>query len=62
MNDTPSYLVYTHLQPWLQGNIIHIDLDFNLTDVPHNDWVTRLDRMLDSFETGEFKEYVFRIL
>jgi hypothetical protein len=56
MTDTPACLTYHHLQPWLQGNIVHIDLDFNMTDVPHNDWAIRLASMLDSFETGEFKE------
>jgi hypothetical protein len=61
MNDTPAYLTYHHLQPWLQGNIVHVDLDFNMTDVPHNDWAIRLNSMLDYFETGEFKEYVVLI-
>ena len=55
MTDTPAHLTYTHLQPWLQGNTVHIDLDFNMTDVPHNDWAIRLDSMLNLFETEEFK-------
>lgn len=56
MDDTPSNLAYHHLQPWLMGNIVHIDLDFNMTEVLHNDWSVRLDQMLESFETGEYKE------
>ena len=56
MVDTLSYIVYHHLHPWLRGNIVHIDIDFNLTDVPHNDFGVRLDRMLESFETGKFQE------
>jgi hypothetical protein len=55
MTDTPASLTYHHLQPWLQGNIVHIDLDFNMTDVSHNDWAIRRDSMLDFFETGEFR-------
>jgi hypothetical protein len=38
------------------GNIVHIDIDFNLTNVPPSDFVDRLDRMLESFETGKFQE------
>jgi hypothetical protein len=56
MTDTPSYLTYHHLQPWLKGNIVHVDLDFNMTDVPHNDWAFRFSDMLDAFETGAFQE------
>lgn len=56
MDDSPSYLAYQHLQQWLKGNIIHIDLDFNMMDVPENDWSSRLDRMLESFEFGEYKQ------
>jgi hypothetical protein len=55
MTDTPASLAYHHLQPWMQGNIVYFDIDFNMTDVPHNDWATRLDSMLDSFEKGELK-------
>ena len=54
MNDTPSYLAYHHLQPWLLGNVVHVDLDFNMVDEAYHDWVIRFNRLLDSFETGEF--------
>lgn len=63
MDDTPSLLTYYHLQPWLQGNLVHIDMDFNLDDVPHNDFQSRLDLMLDAFEMGELQQYVhFRLI
>jgi len=55
MADILARVTYNHLQTWLQGNIVHIELDFNMTDVPHNDWAVRLESMLDSFEIGEFK-------
>ena len=58
MDDTPSLNTYYHLHPWLQGNLIHIDMDFNFDDVPHNlnDFVSQLGLMLDAFETGDLKE------
>jgi hypothetical protein len=57
MGSIPSFLVYQHLYDWFQGNIVHVDLDFNLDDVPHNDFETRLNGMLDTFE-GRLQEYV----
>jgi len=62
MDDTPSLLMYYHLQPWLQGNLAHIRMDFNFDDVPHNDFGSRLGLMLDAFETGKLQEYVNFIL
>lgn len=42
---------------------MHIDMDFNLDDVPHNDFQSRLDLMLDAFEMGELQQYVhFRLI
>ncbi|KIM40990.1 hypothetical protein M413DRAFT_28089 [Hebeloma cylindrosporum] len=58
MSDIPSLLTYHHIRDWLRGNVVHIDLDFNFDDVPHNDFETRLNNMLDAFdETGEFWEW-----
>ena len=59
MDDTPSLVTYLHLRPWLQGNISLIEIDFNLDDVPHNDFETRLDLMLDNLESGDLHEYIF---
>lgn len=56
MDDTPSLITYCHLHPWLQGNVVHIDMDFNFDDVPHNDFESRLDLMLNAFETGHLQE------
>jgi hypothetical protein len=57
MTDIPGLMAYNHLYSWLYGNVIHFDLDFYLDDVPHNDFETRLDKMLCSFESGgDFEE------
>ena len=56
MDDTPSLNMYYHLHPWLQGNLVHIDMDFNFNNVPHNDFASRLGSMLDAFETGDLQE------
>jgi hypothetical protein len=56
MDDTPSLNMYHHLKPWLQGNLVHIDMDFNFSEVPHNDFEFRLGLMLDTFETGDLQE------
>jgi len=59
MTDIPGLMAYNHLYSWLYGNVIHFDLDFYLDDVPHNDFETRLDKMLCFFESGgDFKEYI----
>jgi len=58
MTDTPSLLAYHHLHPWLQGNLVHINMDFNFNGVSYNDFESRLDSMLNEFETGKFQEYV----
>lgn len=57
MSGVPSFLAYQHLRDWLQGNIVHVDLDFNLDDVPHNDFEMRLNAMLHTFE-HDLQEYV----
>lgn len=62
MDDTPSLLTYYHLQPWLQGNLAHIDIDFNFDDVPHNNFQARLELMLDAFETGDLQQYVYLLV
>ena len=58
MADIPSHMVYHHLHSWLGGNIVHIDMDFNLDDIPRNDFGTRLSNMLDRLETGDLQRYV----
>ncbi|KIM38491.1 hypothetical protein M413DRAFT_76005 [Hebeloma cylindrosporum] len=55
MTDTPSHLAYYHLYDWFRGNLVHIDMDFNLDDVPRNDFGARLIEMLDRLETGDLK-------
>ena len=57
MGSKPSFLVYEHLHDWLQGNLVHIDLDFHFDEVPHNDFETRFNGMLDTLE-GHLREYV----
>jgi hypothetical protein len=57
MGGIPAFLVYQHIHDWFQGNLVHIDLDFNLDEVPHNDFETRLNGMLDIFE-GRLQQYV----
>lgn len=54
MKDTPSILAYHHLQPWLQGNIVHVSFDFNFERFD-NDVKVRLNSMLDRFESGDLK-------
>ena len=56
MDDTPSLNTYYHLHPWLQGNLVHIDMDFNFNNIPHNDFASQLGSMLDAFETGGLQE------
>jgi len=58
MSNVPSHLIYYHLHDWLQGNIMHISLDFNFDDVPWNDFETRFNSVLDKFEQVEFQKYV----
>jgi hypothetical protein len=59
MNDVTSLLAYHHLHDWLQGNVVHVSLDFHLDDVPHNDFESRMDGMLAVFERrGPFEGYV----
>jgi len=58
MADIPSLMAYHHLHDWLGGNIVHIDMDFYLDDVPWNDFENRLSNMLDRLETGDLKKYV----
>jgi hypothetical protein len=55
MIHNPSILVYHHIHSWLHGNLVHVDFDFNLEKYD-NDFVTRLDMMLDRFINGDLKE------
>ena len=56
MVDSTSLVTYHHLAPWLQSNLVLVDLMFKFDD-PQNDFESRLD-MLQSFEEGDYKEYV----
>ena len=58
MTNIPSLIAYHHLHDWLQGNILHINMDFNLDDVPQNDFVYCLSNMLDRLETGDLKSHI----
>ena len=57
MVDSTSLITYHHLAPWLQGNLVLVDLMFNFDD-PQNDFESQLDTMLQDFEEGDYKEYV----
>jgi len=52
MMDSSSLVTYHHLAPWLQGNLVLVDLMFNFDD-PQNDFESQLDTMLQDFEEGE---------
>ena len=56
MDDSHSRLLYHNLHPWFKGNVVLVNLDFNMTNVVHNDWGSRLERLVEVFETGEYKE------
>ena len=58
MTDIPSLIAYHHLHDWLQGNIVHIDMDFNLDDVPQNDFAYHLSNMLDRLEISDLKSHI----
>ena len=58
MKDIPSIIAYHHIHPWLCRNLVHVDLDFNF-EKSYKDVVTRLNIMLDRFENGDLKKYVF---
>ena len=58
MTDIPSLMAYHHLHDWLRGNIVHVDMDFNLDDVPQNDFAYHFSNMLDRLETGDLKRYI----
>jgi hypothetical protein len=57
MTDSPSFITYHHLSPWLHGNLVLVDLTFNFDD-PKNDFESNLDDMLERFDGGDLKEYV----
>ncbi|KAF8800814.1 hypothetical protein BYT27DRAFT_7116607, partial [Phlegmacium glaucopus] len=56
MNNTPSVVTYYHLLPWLQGNLVHVNLDFSFQS-SDNDFESRLNTMLDRFKFGDLKEW-----
>ena len=58
MTDIPSLIAYHHLHDWLQGNIVHIDMDFNLDDVLRNEFAYFLKNMLDRLEIGDLKSHI----
>ena len=60
MKDIPSVIAYHHIHPWLLGNLVHVDLDFDFGKV--DDFTARLNMMLDRFEKGDLMEYVFESL
>jgi hypothetical protein len=55
--DSPAAIVYHHLLPWLRGNLVYVELDFDfrVTKSRHN-FEDRLEEMLDVFISGPFKE------
>ena len=55
--DSTSLVTYHHLAPWLQGNLVLVDLVFNFDD-PQNNFQSQLDSMLQEFEEGNYKEYI----
>jgi hypothetical protein len=54
MKDIPSIIAYHHIQSWLCGNLVHVDFDFDLLK-NEDDAKTRLNSMLDRFESGNLK-------
>jgi hypothetical protein len=48
-------MAYHHIYPWLKGNLIHVDLDFNF-EKPDHDFPERLNLMLDRFENGDLMQ------
>ena len=57
MINSPSFITYHHLSPWLHGNLILVDLIFNFND-PKNDFESKLGDILDCFDGGDLNEYV----
>ena len=58
-SDIPGCMAYNHLYSWLHGNVLHVDMDFNLDDIPHNNFEMHLNTMLSSFKKcGDYKEYI----
>lgn len=56
MKDSQSTMVYHYLQPWLQGNIVLVELDFNF-EQGIDKFQSCLNCMLDQLENGNLKEY-----
>jgi hypothetical protein len=53
---TSSWIAYHHLHPWLQGNVAHFDIDFDLsTEASHKNFLDRHSYMLEMLESGEFQ-------
>jgi hypothetical protein len=54
--DSPAAIVYHHLLPWLRGNLVYFELDFDFR-VPqsiHN-FQDRLEEMVDAFTSDSMK-------
>jgi len=56
MVDSPSIITYHHLAPWLHGNLVLVNMEFNFDD-PKINFESQLDDMLGRFASGEFAEY-----
>lgn len=57
MQDAPSHIVFHHLQPWLQGNLIHVDIILNFRN-GKEEFESLFSAVLDKFEDSAFHEYV----
>jgi hypothetical protein len=58
MRDTPGRVSFEILQPWLHGNLVFFDIEFNLLDeVTSAGFWDATEMMLGDLES-ELKEYV----
>ena len=58
MRDTPGRVSFEILQPWMQGNLVFFDIEFNLLDeVTSASFWNATETMLSDLEK-ELKEYV----
>lgn len=56
-SDTPASIIYHQLHPWLKGNLVYVDIDFDVHEY-QADFEDRLDNMLEVFITGSLQEYI----
>jgi hypothetical protein len=59
--DTPATIVYDQLLPWLDGNLVLLDLDFDLCH-HQADFEDRMDALVDLFVTGNLVKCVSEYL